>query len=98
MEGGKHGQRKGKWIGIIKLYKIRKSIESLKLGGGHINPKIHFRENKILVSTFSAYFGFIFTYTLIFFFLKLSYQFLYKFVLFCFFSQSMKSMTLLTGL
>lgn len=85
MEGGKHGQRKGKRIDIVKLYKIRGSIESLKLGGGHINPKIHIRENKILVSTLSAYFDFIFTYTLKKFFFLKSYQFLYKFV--CFFFQ-----------
>ena len=84
-EGGKQGQRKRKWIDIIKLYKIRSSIESLQLGGGHINPKIHFPENKILVSTLSAYLGFIFTYILkLYFFLK-SYQFLYKFFFFFFF-------------
>ena len=45
-EGGKHGQRKGKWIDFVELYKIRNSTESLKLGGGHINPKIHFLEEK----------------------------------------------------
>lgn len=56
------GRRENTWI--LSLYTMRNSTESLKLGGGNINSKIHFLENKILVSILSAYFGFIFTYTL----------------------------------
>lgn len=61
-EGQREGGRENRWI--LSLYTMRNSTESLKLGGGNINSKIHFLENKILVSILSAYFGFIFTYTL----------------------------------